>query len=161
MQVSGMNEEIHRKGRATLFLGCPEVPVQMGISLYLSYRLVNSGWTVTVAANPSVIKLARVSDPERHYIGEMVDLDRYIGDFAEKKKATDLAVAFAHNEAGMTYAATIRYLHPGPMVLVVLGREAGELATHIDYPCDQVVEKAVHNPGGLKKKLDEVFGWSA
>jgi hypothetical protein len=154
-----MTEEIKKQENATLFLGCPEVPVQMGISLYLSYMLKKSGRQVTIAANPSVVKLARVADPERHYMDKMIDLDRCIGDFAEKKRGTDLAIVFAHNDAGITYAATIRYLHPGRLVLVLFGRHAEELVSSVDFPCEMVVEKAVHNPTELKRKLDEVFAW--
>jgi len=156
-----MNEQVQQQERALIFLGCPEVPVQMGISLYLAYMLEQSGREVTVAGNPSVIKLARVSDPERHYIKKMIDLDRCIEDLAEKKRTTDLCIVFAHNDAGITYATTVRYLHPGRLVLVVFGRKAEEFAGQVEFPCDLVVEKAVHDPAGLKKKLDGVFGWHA
>ena len=160
-QVSDMNETGEQKERALLFLGCPEVPVQMGISLYLAYMLEQSGREVTVAGNPSVIKLARVSDPERHYIKKMIDLDRCIEDLAEKKRTTDLCIVFAHNDGGITYASTVRYLHPGRLVLVIFGKKAEEFAAQVDFPCDLVVERAVHDPTALRKKLDEVFGWHA
>jgi threonyl-tRNA synthetase len=156
-----MTEDVNKQEHATLFLGCPEVPVQMGISLYLSHMLRKSGRQVTIAANPSVIKLARVADPERHYMDKMIDLDRCIGDIAEKKRSTDIAILFAHNDAGITYAATVRYLHPGRMVLVLFGRHAEELVSSVDFPCEMIVEKAVHDPAGLKKKIDEVFQWPA
>ncbi len=156
-----MSETPLQKERVLLFLGCPEVPVQMGISLYLSYRLEQSGREVTIAANPSVIKLARVSDPERHYMKKMIDLDRCIEDLSDKKRTADLCIIFAHNDAGITYAATVRYLHPGRLILVVIGRKAEEFAAQVEFPCDLVVEKAVHNPTELKKKLDGVFGWHA
>ncbi len=151
-----MNEQ-KEKNEVILFLGCPEVPVQMGISLYLSYILVKKGYSVTVAANPSVIKLARVSDPERHYMGRMIDLDHCIGDLAEKKISFDTAIAFAHNDAGITYATTIRYLHASRLILVIIGRNAEDLKKLVDFQCEMVVEKTVHNPVELKKKLDEVF----
>jgi len=89
-----MTEDVKNQEYATLFLGCPEVPVQMGISLYLSHMLRKSGRQVTIAANPSVIKLARVADPERHYMDKIIDLDRCIGDIAEKKRSTDIAILF-------------------------------------------------------------------
>ncbi len=154
-----MNEAVPQKERVLIFLGCPEVPVQMGISLYLAYSLDKGGSDVTVAGNPSVIKLARISDPEKHYIKRMIDLERCIGDLAEKKRTTDLCLVFAHNDAGITYASTVRFLHPGRLILVVFGRKAEELASEVDFPCDLVVEKAVHDPTNLRKKLDEVFGW--
>ncbi len=156
-----MTDNGQKQERALILLGCPEVPVQMGISLYLAYNLGKGGLDVTVAGNPSVIKLARISDPERHYMKKMIDLDRCIEDLAEKKRTTDLCIIFAHNDAGITYAATVRYLHPGRLVVVVFGRKAEAFAGQVEFPCELVVEKAVHNPTELKKKLDEVFGWHA
>jgi hypothetical protein len=156
-----MNEPVKEKEQALILLGCPEVPVQMGISLYLAYMLEKAGNEVTVAGNPSVIKLARISDPEKHYMKKMIDLDRCIGDLAGKKRTTDLCIVFAHNDAGITYASTVRFLHPGRLVLVVFGRKAEEFAGQVEFPCDLVVEKAVHDPTALRKKLDEVFGWHA
>jgi threonyl-tRNA synthetase len=133
----------------------------MGISLYLAYMMEKHGKEVSVAANPSVIKLARISDPEKHYMKKMIDLDRCIEDLAENKMSADLCIVFAHNDAGITYGGTVRFLHPGRLLLVVIGKNAEELAAQVEFPCEKVVEKAVHNPTGLKKKLDGVFGWPA
>lgn len=156
-----MTENTNKEEYATLFLGCPEVPVQMGDFAVPLVYAKKSGRLVTIAANPSVIKLARVADQERHYMDKMIDLDRCIGDIAEKKRRTDIAIIFAHNDAGITYAATVRYLHPGRLVLVLFGRHAEELVSSVDFPCEMIVEKAVHDPAGLKKKIDEVFQWPA
>jgi hypothetical protein len=35
--------------KALLVMGCPEVPVQMSIVLYLSHKLSKAGYDVTVA----------------------------------------------------------------------------------------------------------------
>lgn len=156
-----MTDTAETQKRALLILGCPEVPVQMGIAMYTAYRLAQDGMEVTVAGNPSVIKLARVTDPGRHYITRMVDLDRCISDLAEKKRTSDLCIVFAHNDAGISYAATVRYLHPGRLVVLVFGRNAEELAAQVEFPCELVAEKAVHDPMELKKKTDGVFGWHA
>ncbi|MDD1675325.1 MAG: DUF1890 domain-containing protein [Methanomicrobiales archaeon] len=154
-----MSETTPQQERVLILLGCPEVPVQMGITMYLSHMLEKSGREVTVAANPSVIKLARISDPDRHYMKKMIDLDRCIEDLADKKRTTDLCIVFAHNDAGITYATTVRFLHPGRLLVVIIGRKAEEFAAQVEFPCELVVEKAVHNPTELKKKLDGVFGW--
>lgn len=142
-------------------MGCPEVPVQMGIGIYCAHMLNIHGWEVTTAGNPSVINLLRAADPDKHYVKKVMDLDRCIEDLVEKKKEFDLSVVFAHNDAGISYAATVRHLSPGRLVVVIFGRNAEELAASIDFPCEKVAEKAVHNPVELRKKVNEVFGWRA
>jgi len=157
-----MTAQAERNESALLVFGCPEVPVQAAIGLYLAGRLAEDGYDVLSAGNPSVLGLLRVSDLRRHYIGKTVDLDRCIGGVAEKKRDAALCVVFAHNDAGVSYAATMRHLLPDSrLVLIVFGRNAEELAEQVDFPCERVVEKAVHNPGKLKKGIDEVFGWRA
>ena len=163
MEQAPRGKEENGLGRriALLFLGCPEVPVQMGIALYLSGRLGKDGVGVTVAGNPSVIQLARVSDPDQHYVKRMMNLDRAMADLIEGRVCPDLVVAFAHNDAGIAYAATVRHVYRERLCLIIFGREAEDLAREADFDCEKIVEKAVHNPGPLKKKIDEVFGWAA
>ncbi|HUK39124.1 MAG TPA: DUF1890 domain-containing protein [Methanomicrobiales archaeon] len=146
---------------ALLLLGCPEVPVQMGIALYLASRLEKSGISVSVAGNPSVIQLIRVSDPDQHYIRRVMNLERAMADLIEGRVRPDLVVSFAHNDAGISYAATVRHVFPSRLLLVIFGREAESLAGEAEIECEKVVEKAVHNPTQLKKKIDQVFGWAA
>jgi len=146
---------------ALLLMGCPEIPVQTGIGLYLAHMLTTHDWDVLTAGNPSVISLLRVSDPEKHYIRKMIDLDRCIGDIVEKHRNFDLCIVFAHNDAGISYAATMHHISTGRLIVIVFGRNAETLAALIDFPCETIVEKAVHNPNELRKKIDEVFGWHA
>ncbi|MDV2482157.1 DUF1890 domain-containing protein [Methanoculleus sp. Wushi-C6] len=157
-----MTTQAEKNESALLIFGCPEVPVQAAIGLYLAGRLAEDGYDVVTAGNPSVLALLRVSDQKKHYIGKTVDLDRCIGEVAEKKRDAALCVVFAHNDAGLSYAASMRYLLPeARLVVVVFGRNAEELAAQVEFPCEKVVEKAVHNPVKLKKGIDEVFGWRA
>lgn len=146
---------------ALLLLGCPEVPVQMGIAVYTAYQLARQGLDVAVAGNEAVIKLLRVSDPDRLYVKKVLNLDRTIGDLVEKKRNPGLCIVFAHNDAGISYAATAAYIIKGRLIVIVFGRDAESLAGQIGFPCEKIVEKAVHNPTELKKKIDEVFGWHA
>jgi hypothetical protein len=147
---------------ALLLLGCPEVPVQMGIALYLAGRLEKSGIRATVAGNPSVIQLARVSDPDQHYVKRVMNLEKAMADLIEGRVHPEIIVAFAHNDAGISYAATVRYVSPSSrLYLIIFGREAEELAGLAEIDCEKIVERAVHNPGQLKKKIDGVFGWAA
>jgi hypothetical protein len=133
-----------------LVLGCPEVP----------YRFGEQGKVLRIAGNKAVLQLIRVSDPGRHYAKKMMDLDRCIEDLAGKKLKPATCIAFAHSDAGITYATTIRYLTEGRFIVVVFGREAESLGDLLEIPCEKVVEKAVHNPGQLRKKIDEVMGWA-
>ncbi len=150
-----------KKPRALLVMGCPEVPVQMAVGLYIGRNLGKEGMEVVVTGNPAVLQLVRASDPDHHYLEKMLVLDRAVGQLVEKERTADLCVAFAHNDAGISYAATVRHLHPGRLVVIVFGRNAEDLAKSVDFPCELVVEKAVHNPVQLLKKINGVFGWAA
>src|SRR5512136_3274395 len=121
-----MEQESAPRGEKTalLLLGCPEVPVQMGIALYLAGRLGKDGVRVTVAGNPSVIQLARVSDPDQHYVKKVMNLEKAMADLIEGRVHPDLVVAFAHNDAGIAYAATVRHVFPLRLCLIIFGREA-------------------------------------
>ncbi len=109
---------------ALLLLGCPEVPVQMGIGIYTAYKLTKEGLNVSVAGNEAVIKLLRVSDPDRVYVKKVLNLDRTIGDLVEKKINPGLCIVFAHNDAGISYAATAAYIISGRLIVIIFGRNA-------------------------------------
>ncbi|MDD1667212.1 MAG: DUF1890 domain-containing protein [Methanomicrobiales archaeon] len=156
-------KESHGQGEKTalLLLGCPEVPVQMGLALYIAGRLEKSGVRVTMAGNPSVIQLARVSDPDQHYVKKVMNLEKAMADLIEGRVHPDITVSFAHNDAGISYAATVRHVSSSRLYLIIFGREAEELAELAEFDCEKIVERAVHNPGQLKKKIDGAFGWAA
>jgi hypothetical protein len=141
---------------ALLMMGCPEVPVQMGIVLYLSNKLTKSGYDVTVAGTDAALKLLEVSDPEGHYITKTLDIDRCIADIVEKKIDFDHCFAFMHSDAGLTYAATVSAISRAKMHAVIFGRNAEALADTVDLPGEKIVAKAVHNPVPLRNKIDRV-----
>ena len=146
--------------QALIVLGCPEVPVQQALALYCAYKLKEEGADPIIAGNPAVLQLLRVSDPARSYLGKLIDLDRCIEDLAAGNRQPSLCLAFAHSDAGITYATTIGYLVHGRLITVIFGRNAEDLAGQADIPGDRIVEKAVHNPRILRQKLDEVLGWA-
>jgi hypothetical protein len=148
---------IEEKGKALLVMGCPEVPVQTGIVLYLTNKLQKAGFQVTVAGTDAALKLVRVSDPEGHYIKNTLDLDSCIADLAEKRYDFDLCFVFMHNDAGMTYGATFSVLSRARLYALIFGRGAEALAETIEYPAEKIVAKAVHNPMPLKNKIDRVI----
>ena len=140
-----------------LMMGCPEVPVQMGIVLYLSNKLSKAGYDVTVAGTDAALKLLKVSDPDEHYVKKTIEIDRCIADIVEKKIDFDCCFAFMHSDAGMTYAATMSAISKAKMYAVVFGNNAEAVAETIDFPSEKIVAKAVHNPIPLKNKIDRVI----
>lgn len=147
---------------AILLLGCPEVPVQMAIALYIAYNLQKRDVDVLATGNPSVLNLLKVSDPEKHYITDMKVLEKCIEEVVEKKRDCDLCIVFAHNDAAISYAATMHHLLPERRIVVIIfGKNPEPLADTIDFPCEKIVEKAVHNPMQLRAKINGVFGWDA
>jgi len=144
---------------ALIVLGCPEVPVQQALALYAADRLNDEGYTLTIAGNPSVLNLLRISDPKKMYIRELVELEKCIDELSQEIRRPALIIAFIHNDAGISYASTIRFLFPGRLVVMIFGRNAEALAADLDCSCDLIMEVAVHNPGKLRRKLNQVMGW--
>jgi hypothetical protein len=139
-----------------LMMGCPEVPTQTALVLYLSNKLEKDGMRVTVAGTDAARKLLMVSDPDEHYVKNLVDLDQCISDIVEKRKDFNVCFAFMHNDSGVVYAATMSAISGAKIYAVVFGRNAEALAETIEFPCTKIVAKAVHNPAPLKNKLDKV-----
>jgi len=145
---------------ALLVLGCPQVPVQTSIALYLINRLKKAGITPVVAGNKAANTLLVVSDPDRHYLGEVIDLDRAVGLISDKKRDFDRCFVFIHNDAGVSYAATMGAISHAKLYALVYGEHYEEEAKKIDFPCTVIAAKAVHNPLPLKKAIDEVTPWA-
>ena len=142
--------------KALLVMGCPEVPVQMSIVLYLSNKLSKTGYDVTAAGTDAAVKLLKVSDPESYYVQKTADLDQIISDVVEKKIDFDLCFVFMHSDAGMTYGATFSAISKAKLFAVIFGKNAEELANTVDYPAEKIMAKATHNPNPLKIKVDKV-----
>lgn len=149
------------KKTALLVLGCPQVPVQTSIALYLINRLKNAGIVPVVAGNKAANTLLLIADPERHYLGEVMDLDHAVAMISDKKRDFDLDFVFIHNDAGISYAATMGAISKGKLFALVYGEHNEDLAKQIDFPCTKMSAKAVHNPMPLKKVIDEVSPWAA
>ncbi len=146
---------------ALLVLGCPQVPVQTSIALYLIHRLREAAITPVVAGNRSAITLLVVADPKRQYLGEALDLDRAIDQITEKERDFDLCFVFIHNDAGVSYAATMGAISKARLYTIIYGEHYDQVAASIEFPCTNIAAKAVHNPMPLKKMLDEVAPWAA
>jgi hypothetical protein len=143
--------------KVLLMMGCPEVPIQTSIALYLSHKLTNLGFDVTVAGTTAASKLLKVSDSDGYYAKKLVDLDKTMEDIIEKRTDFDKCFAFMHNDAGMTYAATMSSISKAKIYSIVFGRHAEELAQTIEFDCEKIVTPDVHNPVRLKNRLDKVM----
>ncbi len=152
-----MKHMTNGNGKALLVMGCPEVPVQTSLVLYLSNKLQKAGFHVTIAGTDAALKLMKVSDPEKHYIKDTVDLDQCIADLVEKRYDFDLCFVFMHSDAGMAYGATMSAISKAKLYAVVFGKNAEALAETIEYPAEKIVAKATHNPIALKNKIDKVI----
>ncbi len=147
--------------KALVVLGCPEVPVQNSLAVFTAYQLRKNGYSPLIAGNPAVMKLLMTSDPEKHYISTMTTLEKAVEDITDKGEKYELCLAFAHSDAGISYAATMRYLLPeARFITIVFGKEAEAIAKLIEYEGEAIVEVAVHNPMPLRKKMSEVLGWA-
>jgi hypothetical protein len=155
------NEQITPQKTALLVLGCPQVPVQTSIALYLMNRLKKAGISPVVAGNKAANTLLVIADPDRHYLGEVMDLDRAVAQISDKKRDFDTCYVFIHNDAGVSYAATMGAISRAKLYTVVYGEHYEEQMKKIEFPCTTIAAKAVHNPLPLKKVIDEVKPWDA
>jgi len=146
---------------ALFVLGCPQVPVQTSIALYLISKVKAAGMTPVIAGNKAANTLLIVADPDRHYIGEIMDLDRAVAMITEKKRDFDRCFVFIHNDAGISYAATMAAISSARIYTLIYGEHQDELVPQITFPCTKIAAKAVHNPLPLKKAIDEVAPWAA
>jgi len=61
-----------------------------------------------------------------------------------------------HNDAGMTYAATMSAISQSRLYSIVFGKNAEALAETIEFDSEKIISTDVHNPVRLKNKLDKV-----
>ena len=146
--------------KALLLLGCPENPSQTPLTSYASYKLTQMGYEVTVAANPAANKLVRVSDPEKHYVKKLVDLDRCLGDLEENQY--DLLVGFVHKDAAASYFVTFYQILQTKSIALIFERDmelVNEFTEMVSENTDaQIVSvRAFHNPTPIKVNFDKVL----
>ena len=146
---------------AVLVMGCPKVPVQTSLVLYLAHRMKKAGVRTIIAGTPSARQLIRVADPDGHYTMEMKDLDATITSLSQGELTITDSYIFVHNDAGVSYAATIQFLTENPVTAIIFGEEAEQISLEITFPCKIIAEPATHNPMSLKKKIEEAAPWDA
>jgi hypothetical protein len=149
-------------GEVLILLGCPQIPVQSAVTVYVADFLRDAGFTPVVAANPSATQLVKASDPKGYYVKDYQNVDKMIADLADGKVSYPLIVSLIHNDAGLTYTATAAALAPDSlMIVIVYGEHAYDLAGEIAFPAETVVAPVTHNTRPLLGKIDEVLEWAA
>jgi hypothetical protein len=155
-----MTEESKRATTALVMLGCPQVPVQTSMAMYLIHGLKQRGIVPVIAGTMAARKLMEVADPGRHYLDEMMDIDDAIDEITGKQRDFGSCFVFIHNDSGIAYAGTMAYISKARLYAVIFGEHADDLTGEIEFPCEVVAAKAVHNPMPLKRRLDEVMQWA-
>jgi len=151
--------EIMQNRTALLVMGCPKVPVQTSLVLYLAGRMKKAGIRTIIAGTPSARQLIRVADADGQYTMEMRDLDRVIGQLADGELTVTESYVFVHNDAGVSYAASIQSITNASTTAIVFGEDANMVSGAITFPCTIIAEPATHNPMSLKSKIDEAAPW--
>ena len=152
-----------KRKKALLLLGCPEVPVQTSLAIYISDLLEKSGVRVTIAGNNAALGLVLTADPAGYYINDTADLDATIGGLSEKRVDADICYVLIHNDAGVSYLATAAALISGEAVGIIFGNDAQTLAQQCDDAgLENIWARAVHNPKPIISKVNmEVERWAA
>lgn len=146
--------------KVLIFLGCPESPIQVPLALYLSYKLKERDYRVTVTANPATLKLLEVADPTRAYLDKTSDLDSTLDSLS--KGEYDLLFGFIHNDAALAYFITFKSILEIPSIALIFGRDAEILNTlemEVKENTDShiVSVRAHHNPNPLKVRIDKLL----
>lgn len=149
-------------GEVLILLGCPQIPVQSAVTIYVADLIRDLGHTPVVAANPSATQLIKASDPKGHYVNSYKNVDKLISDLADRVVSYPLIISLIHNDAGLTYTATAAALAPSSLMITILyGEHAYEIAGEIEFPAETVVAPVTHNTRPLLGKIDEVLSWAA
>ncbi|HJJ45822.1 MAG TPA: DUF1890 domain-containing protein [Methanocorpusculum sp.] len=146
---------------ALIFIGCPQIPVQSPLVLYIADFLRDAKLTPVVAANPSAKQLVKVSDPKGHYVSEYRDLEKTVAEMSEGKVSYPLIISLVHNDAGLTFTATAAAVSPtSTLVTIFFGEHAYELADEAEFETEKIAAPLTHNVRGIIPHLEEVLEWA-
>ena len=146
--------------KALVLLGCPETPSQTPLSIYATHKLTQMGYDVTISANPAAKKLVMVSDPEEHYINEMADLEKLLGEINEGDY--DLLLGFVHKDAAASFFVTFYHLLNTKSIALVFERDMDLVEEYTNMVAENtdatvVSVRAFHNPTPIKVRLDKAL----
>lgn len=147
-------------GDVLIFIGCPQIPAQSPLVLYIADFIKDAGHNPVVASNPSARQLVKASDMKGHYVKDYKDVERTINEIADGLKYK-LIISLIHNDAGLTYTSTVAALSPdSTIVSVFFGEHAYDLENECGYETEKIVAPVTHNTRPLLAKLDEVLEWA-
>ena len=146
--------------KALVLLGCPETPSQTPLSIYATHKLTQMGYDVTIAANPAAKKLVMVSDPENHYVNEIVDLEKLLGEINQGD--FDLLLGFVHKDAAASFFVTFYHLLNTKSIALVFERDMDLVEQYTNMVAEStdatiVSVRAFHNPTPIKVRLDKAL----
>lgn len=148
-------------GEILILAGCPQIPVQSPLILYIADYIKDAGHTPILASNPSARQLIKASDPKGHYISKFKDLDRAISEIADGKVSYGAVITMIHNDAGLSYSSTAAALLPNSLIIsVIFGEHAYELSEEIEYDTERVAAPVSHNTKPILAGLEEVLEWA-
>jgi hypothetical protein len=159
-----MNEPASPKPRtALILLGCPQVPVQTSIALWLCAALNKQEIGCLVGGTPAARSLLEVADPDHHYLTDVGDLDAIIEEIADEKRDVDAIFVLVHNQAAVAYAATMAVISAGTTYALIFGDETEARQQELEGTgCRLIAAKGSHNPLPLKRRVQEVLSsWDA
>ena len=147
--------------KALILLGCPEMPAQTAMSIWACNKLKKLGYEVVISCNPAAGKLLDVSDPDKHYLGEKVNIDSYLdeinpGDY-------DLLLGFVHKDAAASYFVTYYSILNCKSIALIFEKDQNlinEFEEIVSQNTDAhiVSVRAYHNPNPIKVHLNKAFG---
>lgn len=145
--------------KALVLLGCPEVPSQTPMAIYVTNKLKTLGYDVTIAANPAATKLIKVSDPDNVYVKNLIDLDKCLDKVEENQ--FDLLVGFVHKDAAASYFVTFYQLLQTESIALVFEKDIDLLEEYTNIVKEStdakiVSVKAFHNPTPIRVRFDKV-----
>lgn len=146
--------------KALILLGCPEAPSQTPMAVYASYKLKQLGYDVSIASNPAAAKLLEVSDPEKRYLGELLNIDKCLDSLEEKQ--FDLLLGFVHKDAAASFFITYYHILQTEAIALVFeqnGDLVEEFAEMVDSSTNAeiIAVRAYHNPTPLRVRLDKAL----
>ncbi|MCQ2977330.1 MAG: DUF1890 domain-containing protein [archaeon] len=146
--------------KALILLGCPEAPSQTPMAVYASYKLKQLGYDVSIASNPAAAKLVEVSDPEKNYIGELLNIDKCLDSLEEGQ--FDLLVGFVHKDAAASFFITYYHILQTKSIALVFEQDGDlveEYREMVESSTDAeiVAVRAYHNPTPLRVRFDKTL----
>ncbi len=146
--------------KAIILLGCPESPSQTPLAIYAANKLTGMGYKVTMASTPSAKKLLEVSDPDKHYVNDTIDIERCLDELAEDDY--DLLLGFVHKDAAVSYFVTFYHILNTKSLALVFHGDAEKLESFENIvkentAAEIVSARAYHNPTPLRVRLDRAL----